>query len=621
MATDVSMEETDEEPLLSFETLPGDAVRSILLLIDAVSLTQMRVCSTDTRAIVDGIAADLLARHMLECRQRAARRRSFLPRGAEPASFVGSVTEHGALCLLGGMACGGSARRRSLHRHSISSSNAWKTASYCGRQVLLVRSDGAVIGNGLGMRGTDVVLECRCDADAHGCDGCEAVEEADPGWTAEEEALIREQEEEAASRGWGWRPREHAASLGLGPPSLPLEAKLLALPEAAVAACACPSRSHVLGLSGAVYSARWHGALASAGPSASPWARCWAPPSAGMRVIEISALSAHVLLRTAAGTAMSYGEPQEGKLGYVRSQDPNPRGPTHSPSSRSPTHCTLPHWRAHVRILFSQVARTVYVSAPRLVDALGPHGTIVGVAAGGRHSLFLTESGQCFTAGANHAGQCGAIPPAEARAPVRRMRLPPDCAPLVQVSAGHAHSLLLSHAGRAYACGLNDRGQCGIEPADGDHGVCVPEPALVSALVPQIVRALEAAPSLSVFEVEEAGSGSGGGGGAASEAEGGGGRDGEGTSRMAGETSAHASAGAAPTEQQSPSAVAAGTAAQQERPLPQQPSVEPARSPTLWLAGHVEAFNIPGTNAQAGGVRFLPSCYRWQLSDGLGSLM
>ena len=36
---------------------------------------------------------------------------------------------------------------------------------------------------------------------------------------------------------------------------------------------------------------------------------------------------------------------------------------------------------------------------------------------------------------------------------------------------------------------------------------------------------------------------------------------------------------------------------------------------SLWLAGHVEAFNIPGTNAQAGGLRFLPSCYRWQLTS------
>ena len=32
-----------------------------------------------------------------------------------------------------------------------------------------------------------------------------------------------------------------------------------------------------------------------------------------------------------------------------------------------------------------------------------------------------------------------------------------------------------------------------------------------------------------------------------------------------------------------------------------------------WLAGNVEAFNIPGTNyTQPTGLRFLPSCYQWQ---------
>ena len=143
------------------------------------------------------------------------------------------------------------------------------------------------------------------------------------------------------------------------------------------------------------------------------------------------------------------------------------------------------------------------MNTPRVVEALADH-TIVGVAAGGRHSLFLTERGACFTAGANHAGQCGVLAmDAEVLAPVRKLRVPPDCAPLVQVSAGHAHTLLLTHAGKAYACGLNDRGQCGIEPDDGDKDMCVAQPMLISALLPHAVRAIDAAPNLSVFEVEE----------------------------------------------------------------------------------------------------------------------
>jgi alpha-tubulin suppressor-like RCC1 family protein len=242
----------------------------------------------------------------------------------------------------------------------------------------------------------------------------------------------------------------------------------VSLPEPACAVCACPGRSYVLGISGAVYSARWHGAGASRGPSVSPWT-CWSPPSPSQRVCEISSLSAHVLLRTAAGSALSFGEPHEGKLGYD--------------------------------------ARTVYVTTPRLIEALKEH-TIVGVAAGARHSLFLTEDGACFAAGVGAAGQCGLSDDERAAAQRdgrrwRRMVLPAACAPLVAVAAGHAHSLLLDHTGRIYACGLNKQGQCGIQ-TDLVHGdECVHEPTLVSSLLPHTVCAMEAGPYVSVFEVHE----------------------------------------------------------------------------------------------------------------------
>ena len=93
--------------------------------------------------------------------------------------------------------------------------------------------------------------------------------------------LIAE-EEEAASRGWGWRRPVVDLGLGLGLPSASLSGKLLPLPELAAAVCACPSRSYVLGRSGAIYSARWHGRNASLGPSMSPWTS-WVPPTGGQR--------------------------------------------------------------------------------------------------------------------------------------------------------------------------------------------------------------------------------------------------------------------------------------------------------------------------------------------------
>ena len=531
-ADEALADEALADEALKFDALSADAARSILDHLDAASLARLRSCSASSAQLVESIGADLLARHMRECRRRAAQRHTFLPRGPEASRFVGSVTSSGALRLLGGMGCGGSARRRSLHGHTISSrSCTWTAASYCGQQALFIRSDGALVGSGPGMcDGPAVCLECHCDADAHGCDGAEAEADDGGGWVVDDddEAVVREQEEEAACRGWAWRPSACAGSLGLDALST-IDAQYLSLPEAAVAACACPGRSHVLAASGAVYSARWHGQRASRGPSVSPWS-VWRPPSAAERVVELSALSAHVLLRTQAGSALSFGEPSEGKLGYI--------------------------------------ARTAFVGSPRLVEALQAE-TVVGIAAGGRHSLFLSEKGVCFAAGSDHAGQCGGESVADAPPGlVRRLHLPSDVPGLVQVSAGHAHTLMLTHNGHVYACGLNDRGQCGLESQDA----CVRSPTLVAGLLPHTVCAIEAAPRLSAFEVAEVT----GGAEAKDEDE-------------CEDAGNHASEGVSEGSRH------AGQA--------------------LWLAGHVEAFNIPGTNAQSGGLRFLPSCYQWQLAS------
>lgn len=550
---------TDNDPMfisadegVALDTLPTDAARSVLEQLDAISLARVHGCSKPMASLVDAIAADLLRRHLRECRRRAAERSTFLPR-QDPGCFVGTITKRGSLRLLGGMSCGGS-HQLSLHLHKLMPQLAHgvahgvRAASYCGRQVLLVRADGTVLGDGPGLdQGLDVPLCCECDAGELVGGGAEAEPEGDamPACTLEEEEKMREEEEEAASRGWSWRPRTQPTTLGLGPPAQSCKVKALRLPEAIVAACACPGRSHLLGQSGALYSARWHGQRACRGPSSSPWS-CWTPPSPALRVVEISALSAHVLLRTAGGDAMSFGDPNEGKLGYS--------------------------------------SRALYVTTPRLIEGLAGH-VIAGVAAGGRHSLFLTELGACFAAGANHAGQCGVRHAASTAGVLHEIALPDECARLVQAAAGHAHSLLLTHTGQVYACGLNDQGQCGIEQSLGLDVPCVQQPTLVSGLLPHTVRAIEAAPSLSAFEVDMA----------------------LGDAKGQTDDDDHRDAaadGVALDNDDDSDATRAGCGG----PCG-------GRSHSLWLAGHVESFNIPGTNAQVGGVRFMPSCYRWQLAS------
>ena len=123
---------------------------------------------------------------------------------------------------------------------------------------------------------------------------------------------------------------------------------------------------------------------------------------AALRVVELSALSAHALLRTSSGSAMSFGEPSDGKLGYA--------------------------------------ARIAYVSTPRVVEALLGH-TIVGVAAGGAtHSSSpraVNASLQAPTTSARAAGSLRETPTGlYARCNCR------TTARLVQVCAGHAHTLL-----------------------------------------------------------------------------------------------------------------------------------------------------------------------------------
>ena len=97
----------------------------------------------------------------------------------------------------------------------------------------------------------------------------------------------------------------------------------------------------------------------------------------------------------------------------------------------------------------------------------------------------------------------------------------------------------------------------------GKASECVPVPTLISGLVSHAVRAMEAGPSLSAFEVD---------------------------------------------------AVASGGQQTRDVAAPAEANMQSGRTVTraIWLAGDVEAFNIPGTISQISGLHFLPSCYQWQ---------
>ena len=49
----------------------------------------------------------------------------------------------------------------------------------------------------------------------------------------------------------------------------------------------------------------------------------------------------------------------------------------------------------------------------------------------------------------------------------------------MQVAAGDMHSVLVTHDGRAFACGSNERGQCGQCGALGGGDGGLPRPAKI----------------------------------------------------------------------------------------------------------------------------------------------
>lgn len=100
-------------------------------------------------------------------------------------------------------------------------------------------------------------------------------------------------------------------------------------------------------------------------------------------------------------------------------------------------------------------------------------GTIVDVAAGENHSLFLSSSGQVFSCGLNEEGQLGLGHTTNADAPTR-VKLPGRA---VAISAGVAHSVAVLDSGLAYAWGRSVEGQVGAQLDEGaafvDHPVAV----------------------------------------------------------------------------------------------------------------------------------------------------
>ena len=111
-----------------------------------------------------------------------------------------------------------------------------------------------------------------------------------------------------------------------------------------------------------------------------------------------------------------------------------------------------------------------YVQRPAVVAM--PEGTtsldVRCVSAGGAHSALLTAAGELYTWGAKGGGRLG-LGPLPTNQPLPRLvRLPGGVGlRIVQVACGSRHTLMLTEVGSAFSCGANDYGQLGTGVARG----------------------------------------------------------------------------------------------------------------------------------------------------------
>jgi alpha-tubulin suppressor-like RCC1 family protein len=187
-------------------------------------------------------------------------------------------------------------------------------------------------------------------------------------------------------------------------------------------------------------------------------------------VVGVAAGYSHSLFLTSAGTVYASGRNGYGRLGDGTTTD---RSTPVQVAAGVPNVVGVAAGSAHS--LFLTSAGTVYASGSNNYGQLGDGTTtwgstpvagvtaagvpnVVGVAAGDKHSLFLTSAGTVYASGYNGNGQLGDGTTTQRSTPVQVAAGVPN---VVGVAAGNLHSLFLTSAGTVYASGYNGYGQLG----------------------------------------------------------------------------------------------------------------------------------------------------------------
>lgn len=96
----------------------------------------------------------------------------------------------------------------------------------------------------------------------------------------------------------------------------------------------------------------------------------------------------------------------------------------------------------------------------RLVEAFAEYGAKAAmVSCGGQHTLILTDDGEVLSCGIGEYGLLGTGSTTDALTPSSLFSMADE--EVVQIAAGHCHSLLLTVEGKVYSFGRNHMGQLG----------------------------------------------------------------------------------------------------------------------------------------------------------------
>ena len=155
---------------------------------------------------------------------------------------------------------------------------------------------------------------------------------------------------------------------------------------------------------------------------------------------------------------------------------------------------------------------------PIRIDSLPSNGmmpgSIIGVYAGGHHSLALTDDGALWAWGANAFGRLGDGTTTQRNVPTRIDDLPSNGMmpySVVSIAAGHHHSLALTDDGALWAWGNNGQGRLGDNTTTHRYVPTRIDDSISNAMIPGSVIGISAGTQHSLALTDDGGLGAWGG--------------------------------------------------------------------------------------------------------------